>query len=71
LTLDLGNMLFEIAYVKGGESELQFWNGSGEERKIVTGHAVPLFFNASVQRGVLSVSGGEYKRLYALEGGNA
>jgi CRISPR-associated protein Cas5d len=71
LTLDLGNMLFEIAYVKGGESEVQFWRGSGEGRQIVNGHAVPLFFNASIQRGVLSVPAEEYRRLYALEDGNA
>jgi CRISPR-associated protein Cas5d len=71
LTLNLGNMLFEIAYVKGGESEVQFWKGSGEDRQIVNGHAVPLFFNASIQQGVLSVPGEEYKRLYAMEDGNA
>ncbi len=71
LTLNLGAMLFEIAYVKGGESELQFWKGSGQDRQIVNGHAVPLFFNASIERGVISVSGEEYKRLYALEDGNA
>ena len=71
LTLNLGNMLFEIAYVKGGKAELQFWKGSGKDRQIVTGRAVPLFFNASIQRGVLSVPAEDYKRLYALEGGNA
>ena len=71
LTLNLGNMLFEIAYVKGGESELQFWKGSGKGRKIVKGHAVPLFFNASIQHGVLSVPAEDYKRLYALEDANA
>jgi CRISPR-associated protein Cas5d len=71
LTLNLGSMLFEIAYVRGGASEIQFWKGSGEGREIVTGHAVPLFFNASIQAGVLSVREAEYKRLYALEDGNA
>ncbi|MGO9229358.1 MAG: type I-C CRISPR-associated protein Cas5c [Bryobacteraceae bacterium] len=71
LTLNLGNMLFEIAYVEGGECEGKFWKGWGEARQEVDGHAVPLFFNASIQQGVLSVPREEYKRLYAMEAGNA
>jgi CRISPR-associated protein Cas5d len=74
LTLNLGNMLFDIAYVRGRDNrdnELQFWKGSGEGRQIVSGHAVPLFFKASIQQGVISVPGEEYTRLYSLEDGNA
>jgi CRISPR-associated protein Cas5d len=74
LALNLGNMLFEIAYVEvrdNGKGEIQFWKGSGESRRLVSGAAVPLFFNASIQRGVLSVPPEEYARLNALERGNA
>jgi len=74
LTLNLGTMLFEIAYVEepgNSKGEIEFWKGTGETRRLVRGHTVPLFFNASVQRGVLSVPAGEYDRLYELESGNA
>jgi CRISPR-associated protein Cas5d len=73
LTLNLGNMLFEIAYVEDqrAKKDDRFWKGWGKARRLVRGRAVPLFFNAWIQRGVLSVPPEEYARLHALETGHA
>jgi len=74
LTLDLGQMLFEIAYVEardGRKPELEFWRATAEGRRKVGGYAVPLFFHAKLEQGVLGVRPEEYGRLYRLEDGNA
>jgi CRISPR-associated protein Cas5d len=74
LTLDLGQMLFEIAYVEardGRKPELEFWRATAEGRRKVGGYAMPLFFHAKLEQGVLGVRAEEYARLYEMEDGNA
>jgi CRISPR-associated protein Cas5d len=72
LELPSEQMLFEVGYVESRERrELEFWKVSAEGKRKVWGYAVPLFFEAKVERGVLRVPREEYARLYRVEGGNA
>jgi len=72
LELPREQMLFEVAYVESRERrELEFWKTTVEGKRKVRGYAVPLFFEAKVERGVLTVPGEEYARLYRVEGGDA
>jgi CRISPR-associated protein Cas5d len=69
LNMDLGQMLFDIAYVEGsgGTGELEFLRpGVGGARK-VRGHTASLFFHARIERGVLHIPGEKYQELCSLE----
>lgn len=69
LNVDLGQMLFDIAYVEGagGLGELEFLKpGVGGATK-VRGRAVSLFFHACIEKGVLHVPGEKYQELCSLE----
>lgn len=70
---DLGEMLFDIAFVKsnGNDGNLEFFNPSQDGPKVVRGSAVPLFFHAVLKDGVLEVPREKYLQLYQLEAGDA
>ena len=68
--LDLGQMLFDIAYVEGPEKD-EFFRPSSEGSRLVHGHADPLFFHAVIRNGVLKVPREEYAKLYEREAGHA
>jgi CRISPR-associated protein Cas5d len=73
LNMDLGQMLFDIAYVEGpgGAGELEFLRpGVGGARK-VRGRAASLFFHARIERGVLHVPSEKYRELCSLEANGA
>ena len=69
LNLDLGPMLFDLAFVEDpGRPELTFKRpGRGE----VQGYALPLFFHARIREGWLEVPAEKYQELYRLEEGHA
>ncbi|APD10406.1 MULTISPECIES: type I-C CRISPR-associated protein Cas5c [Thermus] len=69
LDLDLGPMLFDIAFVEDpARPQLTFKRpGKGE----VKGYALPLFFHARIKGGWLEVPKEKYQELYRLEGGHA
>jgi len=66
--LDLGLMLFDIAFVPSEErAELEFIRHGPEGPKLVKGYAQPLFFHAKVEKGWLRVPPEKYRELYRLE----
>lgn len=69
LNMDLGHMLFDIAYVEGacGPGELEFLRPGVDGAAKVRGRAVSLFFHASIERGVLHVPSEKYQELCSLE----
>ena len=69
LNLDLGPMLFDLAFVEDpSRPELTFKRpGKGE----VQGYALPLFFHAQIREGWLEVPAEKYRALYRLEEGHA
>lgn len=72
LTLDLGLMLFDIAYCEdSNRSELTFRKHDNAGPRIASGHARALFFDAWVRQGWLPVPPEKYQELYALENGRA
>jgi len=68
--LDLGQMLFDIAYVEGPEND-EFLRPASGRARLVHGHADPLFFHAVVRNGVLKVPREKYAELYHREAGRA
>lgn len=72
LDLDVGNMLFDIAYrVDPSRRELQFRRWQDDRWQTVWGYAEALFFHAELKAGVLTVSRDSYQRLYQMEGSDA
>jgi CRISPR-associated protein Cas5d len=70
--LSIGPMLFDIAYREApARPEIAFNRHSGQGRREVQGYAEALFFDAHVQRGILTVPTELYQQLYALEEGDA
>jgi CRISPR-associated protein Cas5d len=68
--LDLGLMLFDIAFVSDEErAELEFIRHGPEGPRQVKGYAQPLFFHAQIERGWLRVPPEKYQELYRLEEG--
>ncbi len=69
LNLDLGPMLFDLAFVENpNRHELAFKRpGKGE----VLGYNLPLFFHAKIEKGWLEVPAKKYQELYRLEAGHA
>ncbi|MGA3028107.1 MAG: type I-C CRISPR-associated protein Cas5c [Bryobacteraceae bacterium] len=73
-SLDLGQMLFDIAYIEGRPEKgkpLQFWRATPEGQKLVEGYADPIFFHARIEDGLLRVPMEKYVELYKREAGNA
>lgn len=71
LDLDLGLMLFDIAFVPSEEqAELEFIRHGPDGPKVVKGYAQPLFFHARVEGGWLHVPPERYRELYRLEEGH-
>jgi CRISPR-associated protein Cas5d len=70
LNLDLGIMLFDIAFVESKErTELEFVrHGPGGARR-TRGYAQALFFRAQLEQGWLRVPPEKYHELYRLEDG--
>lgn len=52
---DLGRMLYDIAYHEGGERTLSWMDHYGSESRVVEGEARPVFFDASLNNGVLKL----------------
>jgi CRISPR-associated protein Cas5d len=71
LTLHLGTMLFDQAYMERRGEKNQFWKGTGQARRLVSGATVAVMFAATIERGVIAVPREKYKELYALENGHA
>jgi len=70
LDLEIGNMLFDIAFIEDkNRKELSFKRPG--MAKPVKGYAHPLFFEARVENGWLSVPQALYQKLRQLEGENA
>lgn len=71
LNLDLGPLLFDLAYVDDEErDELEFVRHGSDGSKKVKGYVRPLFFSARLEKGWLRVPSEKYQELYRLEGAN-
>jgi CRISPR-associated protein Cas5d len=69
IDLDLGLMLFDIAFVPDEDrAELEFIRHGPDGPKRVTGYTQALFFHAKIERGWLKVPSYKYCELYELEG---
>jgi CRISPR-associated protein Cas5d len=71
LNLDVGQMLFDIAFIEDKTGTLEFLKPGPTGSRKVKGRAESLFFQANVDRGILSVPRGKYRELYRMEDGNA
>lgn len=72
--MDLGQMLFEIAYIEGRnkeERQFTFMRPSADGQREVSGYASALFFHARLDNGVLRVPPEKYRELYQREGCDA
>jgi CRISPR-associated protein Cas5d len=68
LNLQLGNMLFDIAYRQDDKrQEIAFHHHKGQGKEVVKGYAHALYFNAVVKDNVLTVPPEKYRELYELE----
>lgn len=71
--LDLGSMLFDIAYVEDPErtDRVNFWRRDGRVQRSVAGYAEAIFFHAKLVRGKLVVPPEKYAELDRRERGHA
>lgn len=68
---DLGTMLFDIAFrVDAARKEMEFFRPGAVGPQKVSGYAQPLFFQARVKDGIITVPPEKYQELYRLEGGD-
>jgi len=68
-TMNLGNMLFDIAYCQNSERRnMSFFRHEGKEQKVAYGFAQPLFFQPILENGVIKIPWEKYEELYRLEG---
>jgi len=71
LNLDLGPMLFDLAYVEDEErDELEFVRHGSDGAEKVKGYVRPLFFSTRLEKGWLRVPSEKYQELYRLEDAN-
>lgn len=71
-TQELGTMLFDIAFRSDNtRKELEFYRPGRQGPRRVAGYAQPLFFQARVQEGIITVPPEKYQELYQLEGEDA
>ena len=74
LSIDLGQMLFDTAFVEAKrkeDQEMEFWRQTENGPRLVKGFAYRVFFDAKVRNGVLIVPPEKYADLDRLEGGDA
>lgn len=72
LDLNVGPMLFEIAYREDpNRPETEFHRHGSSGRRVARGYTEALFFPAELKGGVLTVPPELYQRLYELEGWHA
>ncbi len=72
LDLDIGTMLFDIAYREDPRRpEMTFHRAGANGRRVASGYAESLFFPAQLEGGVLDVPRELYRQLYQLEGDDA
>lgn len=72
MKMDVGQMLFDIAFVETSRKKDQEMSWRSEKGGgVVQGFARALFFNAAVTDGVLRVPREKYEELYRLEESNA
>lgn len=65
---EIGTMLFDLAYLENpGRQELAFHKRDSKGTRQVKGYSEPLFFLASLDKGVLKVPKEQYQELYRLE----
>jgi CRISPR-associated protein Cas5d len=68
LSVGLGSMLFDYRYRQDPtRAEMQFWRHDGEGRRMISGCAEALFFDAELSQGKLIVKPEEYGRLEASD----
>lgn len=68
LNLDLGTMLFDLAYVEDpARDELEFIRHDGNGGRVVKGYVHPLFFSARIASGWLRIPPEKYEQLRRLE----
>lgn len=65
--LDIGPMLLDVAFVPEGREDFSFRRQDGDGKRVVKGHARPVFFPAAVKAGVLDVPQHHYDQIEALE----
>lgn len=65
--LDIGPMLLDVAFVPADRQDLSFRRQDGDGKRIVKGHARPVFFSARVEAGVLDIPQEPYEQIEALE----
>lgn len=73
-SLDLGQMLFDIAYIEGRPEKgkpFRFSKATPNGQELVAGYADPIFFHAKIEDGLLRVPREKYLELYNREAGNA
>ncbi len=71
ITLDLGTMLFDLAYVEHpSRNELEFIQHDGNGGRVAKGYVHPLFFSARIENGWLQVPPEKYEQLRGLEAGD-
>jgi len=70
VNLDLGTMLFDLAYIEDEQrDELEFvQHGGSDGPKKIKGYVRSLFFSACVEKGWLRIPPEKYQELYRLEG---
>ena len=68
VTLDLGAMLFDIAYtVRPGRANIRFYRHNANGKQVAGGEAQSLFFAARLDNGILHVPTEKYRELDLLE----
>lgn len=68
IDMDIGQMLFDIAYHEDpSRPEMSFHRHGPEGARVVKGYAEALFFAARLRRGILDVPADLYQRLYQME----
>lgn len=69
LDLELGTMLFDVAFIPDEtRAELEFMRHGEDGADITSGYHHALFFDAKVEKGILSIPDEKYQELYRLEG---
>jgi CRISPR-associated protein Cas5d len=72
ISMDLGSMLFDIAYrERPGKPEIRFYKHEGQGKRIAGGDASALFFAAEIKDGILKVPPEKYQELEMLEAAHA
>ena len=71
LNLDLGTMLFDLAYVEDPtRDDFEFMRHDGDGARAAKGYVHPLFFSARIEDGWVQVPPVKYEQLRQLEAGD-